>query len=82
MKTAILDVYANRASSSKYYGIPKMFKETIEETFSFNKKHISQLLEERLKVEKKPAKYSSFYSMTEIIDYKTLKNDFSIYLDN
>ena len=28
MKTAILDVYANRANSSKYYGIPKMFEET------------------------------------------------------
>ena len=82
MKTAILDVYVNHNNSYKYYGIPKMFKETIEETFALNKKHIFKLLEERLKVEKKPVQYSSFYSMTEIIDYKTLKNDFSIYLDN
>ena len=82
MKTAILDVYANRGNSNKYYGIPNRFKEIIEETFALNKKHIFKLLEERLKVEKKPVKYSSFYSMTEIIDYETLKNDFSIYLDN
>ena len=82
MKTAILDVYTNRNNSNKYYGIPKMFKETIEETFTLNKKHIFNLLEERLKIEKKPTQYSSFYSMSEIIDYKTLINDFSIYLDN
>lgn len=82
MKTAILDVYANRANSSKYYGIPKLFEETIEETFTLNKKHIFELLETRYQSEKKPTKYSSFYNMNEMIDYKTLKNDFSIYLDN
>lgn len=82
MKTAILDVYANRNNLNKYYGIPNLFKEVIEETFALNKKHIFNLLEERLKIEKKPLQYSSFYSMSEIIDYKTLKNDFSIYLDN
>lgn len=82
MKTAILDVFINRVHSNKYYGIPKMFKEIIEETFALNKKYISQLLEERLKITKESTIYSSFYSMSETIDYKTLINDFSIYLDN
>jgi hypothetical protein len=82
MKTAILDVYVNRVDANKYYGIPKMFKETIEETFTLNKKYILELLEERLKNTKNPAIYSSFYSMSEKIDYKTLMDNFSLYLNN
>jgi ubiquitin-conjugating enzyme E2 Z len=82
MKTAILDVYANRANSSKYYGIPKMFEKTIEETFTLNKKNILELLETRYKNEKNPVNYSSFYSMSETIDYKTLMDHFSLYLNN
>lgn len=82
MKTAILDVYVNRANSSKYYGIPKMFEETIEETFTLNKKNILDLLEKRYNQENKPTKYTSFYSMGETIDYKSLMDDFSLYLNN
>lgn len=82
MKTAILDVYVNRANSSKYYGIPKMFEKTIEETFTLNKKNILELLETRYKNENNPVNYSSFYSMSETIDYKTLMDDFSLYLNN
>lgn len=82
MKTAILDVYVNRANSSKYYGIPKFFEQVIEETFTLNKKHILELLEKRYNIENKPVKYTSFYSMSETIDYKTLMSDFSLYLNN
>jgi len=81
MKTAILDVYINRGNPEKYFGIPKMFKEIIEETFILNKKKIFELLEKRKEKESFRI-VQSFYAMPETIDYNTLSEKFNIYLKN
>ena len=83
LKTAILDVYSNRNNPDKYYNIPNQFNKIIEETFVLNKQNIKALLEEKSKTYKSPKSYQCFYHhMEEHVDYKILKNNFSLYLDN
>lgn len=84
MKTAILNVYNNR-DTEKYLGLPKMFKDIIEETMILNKKEIFKLLDKRRKEHPKPTTITTFYRIEEYIDYESLVSDYSVflnYLDN